>query len=117
MIMERSGHYSKEELRSYERTSTKQVKSLCDTLTASVAPENPSINNSFNEAQAMVNVFTSSNGNICTTSMPTDEVPKDKKMSEKPAEVPKLMKPLSLQQPLVVLSISILTLNNRVTFW
>ena len=33
-IMERSGHLSKEGVRSYERTSTEQIQSICKTLVA-----------------------------------------------------------------------------------
>ena len=35
LIMERSGHLSKEGVRSYERTSSKQIQSICKTLCAS----------------------------------------------------------------------------------
>ena len=35
LIMERSGHLSKEGVRSYERMSSKQIQSICKTLSAS----------------------------------------------------------------------------------
>ena len=43
LIMERSGHLSKEGLRSYERTTTEQVQSICKTPVASLpeAEESP----------------------------------------------------------------------------
>lgn len=36
LIMERSGHLSKQGVRSYERTSTEQIQSICKTLAANV---------------------------------------------------------------------------------
>ena len=43
MIMERSGHLSKEGVRSYERTSSEQVRSLCETLATGIPLDMPSL--------------------------------------------------------------------------
>lgn len=41
MIMERSGHLSKEGVRSYERMSSEQVRSLCETLATGIPLDMP----------------------------------------------------------------------------
>ena len=43
MIMERSGHLSKDGVRSYERTSSEQVRSLCETLATGIPLDIPSL--------------------------------------------------------------------------
>lgn len=121
MIMERSGHLSKEGLRSYERTSAQQVKSLCNILspklgTAATVPqvsqqhvtENGSDNKENCAEISQVKQLTEDAGteddsnnkeNCAEVKQLTEDVGSDKKANNPQlAGVPNFLKPLNFQQ-------------------
>ena len=68
LIMERSGHLSKEGVRSYERTSTEQIQSICKTLAATV-PNNSTVSDAAAAPEQHCDTKEASSKQTCTDAL------------------------------------------------
>ena len=92
--MERSGHLTKDGVRSYERTSSAQLKTLCRTLAASVPSTENTATFNCKGRKLIFNPFTDNCAILRRTNSPTKPQTEGKKP---PEAVNDVMKQLNFQ--------------------